>query len=462
MYVPELDYNGFDSFTFVTNDGIVDSALATVTIEVPPVNDAPVSDNQSVTTDEDTAIAITLQASDVDNINDELSYSIETGPSNGTLVGTGQNLQYVPNANFNGSDSFTFKTNDGEFDSNIATVSITVAAVNDAPVADDLSVTTAEDNALPITVTASDVEGSPLSFEIVDGPDHGTLSGTAPNLTYTPNANYFGDDSFTFKTNDGELDSNVATVAITVTPVNDAPVADDGSATTDEDAPAVITLTGSDIEDDALTYAIVDGPTNGTLELDGPQATYTPFGDYNGPDSFTFKVDDGDLDSNIATVTISVAAVNDAPVAGADVAGTPQYTSVTISVLANDSDIDGDALSVASATDGAKGSTTVNPDGTITYSPTPAFKDSDAFQYVLSDGQGGLATGTVMIVEVGCGEDGIDALAGGPAGGAASRTIDREVEPIVGSVDADLAANLHAYNCAYVVPAEDAVDDLIP
>src|SRR5439155_13218194 len=123
-------------------------------------------------------------------------------------------------ANYNGPDSFTFTANDGLIDSNTATVSITVTAVNDAPVAADQTTTTAEDTPTAITLSATDVEGSPLTFAIVGGPAHGTLTGTAPTLTYTPAANYNGPDSFTFKANDGLIDSNAPTVSITVTAVN--------------------------------------------------------------------------------------------------------------------------------------------------------------------------------------------------------------------------------------------------
>src|SRR5207247_3906541 len=126
--------------------------------------------------------------------------------------GTAPNLIYTPAANYNGPDSFTFKANDGELDSNLATVSITVNAVNDAPVASNQAVVTDEDTAKTITLGASDVEGSAMTYTIGTGPTHGTLSGTAPNLIYTPAANYNGPDSFTFRATDGDLDSNHAAV----------------------------------------------------------------------------------------------------------------------------------------------------------------------------------------------------------------------------------------------------------
>ena len=215
-------------------------------------------------------------------------------------------LTYTPAADYNGSDSFTFKANDGTLDSNVATVSITVVAVNDAPIAASQSVTTDEDTAKAITLSATGREGSPLTYAIVAAPAHGALSGAAPALTYTPTANYNGADSFTFKANDGALDSNVATVSITVVAVNDAPVAASRAVTTNEDTAKAITLSATDVEGSPLTYAIVTAPAHGTLSGSAPALTYTPAADYNGADSFTFKANDGALDSNVATVSITV------------------------------------------------------------------------------------------------------------------------------------------------------------
>ena len=269
-----------------------------------PVNDPPVANDQAVTTAEDTAIAITLTGSDLDL--DPLTFAIVTGPTNGALTGTPPNVTYTPNANYFGLDSFTFKANDGTVDSNVATVSITVTPVNDPPVANDQAVTTPEDTALAITLTGSDPDNDPLTFAIVTGPTNGALTGTPPNVTYTPNANYFGLDSFTFKANDGTVDSLPAAVSITVTLANDPPVANDQAVTTAEDTAIAITLTGSDLDLDPLTFAIVTGPTNGALTGTPPNVTYTPNANYFGPDSFTFKANDGTVDSNVATVSITV------------------------------------------------------------------------------------------------------------------------------------------------------------
>jgi hypothetical protein len=179
------------------------------------VKTLPVAKSQSVTTIEEISLTITLVGYDPGG--DEISYSIATNPAHGTLSGTGETRTYTPTANYNGSDSFTFKVNDGVLDSNEATVSITVTAVNDAPVANPQSVTTVKNTPLAITLTGSDVEGSTLTYTVVASPTHGTRTGTAPNLTYTPASNYTGADSFTFRVNDGTVNSPSATISITVT-----------------------------------------------------------------------------------------------------------------------------------------------------------------------------------------------------------------------------------------------------
>src|SRR5207248_5200528 len=168
-------------------------------------------------------------------------------------------------ANYNGADSFTYKANDGALNSNIATVAIAVAAVNDPPVANAQSVTTNQDTAKAISLTATDVDGDPLSYAVVAAPTHGTLSGVAPNLTYTPAAGYFGPDSFTFKANDGTVDSAAATVSLTVVHVNHAPVAAAPTVTTTEDTASAVVLTANDADGDPLTYSVRAGPTHGAV-----------------------------------------------------------------------------------------------------------------------------------------------------------------------------------------------------
>ena len=190
-------------------------------------NDAPVAINQAITTPEDTSTNLVVHGTDVDSTN--LTYAILSGPTNGVLGTLNPNtgaVTYTPNTNYNGGDGFTFTVFDGSLYAT-GTVALTVTPVNDAPVANDQSVSTPQNTAKPITLTGSDVENSPLTFIIVTSPAHGTLTLLNTNtgaVTYTPSNNYVGSDSFTFRVNDGQTNSAVATVSINVSATSGADV----------------------------------------------------------------------------------------------------------------------------------------------------------------------------------------------------------------------------------------------
>jgi hypothetical protein len=343
-YRPNPDQLGSDQLTFRVNDGLANSPLTTVSIQILPANAIPVATAQAVTTDEDVPKAITLAGTDVEG--STLTYALVSAPTKGALSGTVPNLTYTPNANVSGSDSLTFKVNNGVSDSAVAAVTITITAVNDAPVATAQTVTTDEDVPKAITLTGTDVEGSTLTYTVVIAPTKGVLSGTAPNLIYTPNANVSGSDSFTFNVNDGTLDSAVATVAITIAAVNDAPVATAQTVTTDEDVPKAITLAGTDVEGATLSYTLLTVPSNGTLKGVPPNLIYQPNPNYNGSDSFQFRVHDGAVVSSAATVSIEIQPVNDAPIITAvkdQVAESGK--GLDISISASDVDVPNQVLS---------------------------------------------------------------------------------------------------------------------
>ena len=310
VYAPTAGYTGLDSFTFKARDGKVDSGAGTITIDVGVAgNRRPVAANQFATTPEDTAKPITLTGSDPDG--NALIYDLVSGPTHGTLTGTPPNLTYQPAAsypvvNFNGADSFTFTVRDASLTSAVATVSLTVTPLNDAPQATAQSVNASVNMANPITLAGTDAESYALLYSVVTYPSHGTLSGSAPNLIYLPTANYHGADSFTFKATDSEgVLSPSATVSITV--INDPPVANAQTVELPPNTSKAITLTGSDNTNDALTYTVLTQPTNGVLSGSAPNVTYTPTANYTGADSFTFRANDGVSNSPAATVTLNVA-----------------------------------------------------------------------------------------------------------------------------------------------------------
>ena len=393
-YTPAKDYNGADSFTYKVNDGTLDSNIVIVNLTVTPVNDAPVLTGRNAVTAEDTALILELRNTATDVDNSTLTPIIVTQPAHGTLVkNTDGTYSYTPASNYNGTDSFTYKVNDGSLDSNEVTVSLTVTAVNDAPVLTGRNASTAEDTALILELrnTATDVDSTTLTPVIVTQPAHGTLvKNTDGRYTYRPAKDYNGTDSFTYKVNDGLLNSNTVTVNLTVTPVNDAPVLTGRNVSTAEDAQLVLELrnTAADVDSATLTPVIVTQPAHGTLvkNTDGTYS-YTPASNFNGADIFSYKVNDGQLNSNTVVVNLTVTPVNDAPVLNALA---PQQldedTSLTLNLLAGGNDVDADALTVVIVTQPAQGTLVQNADGTYTYTPASNYNGADSFTYKVNDG----------------------------------------------------------------------------
>lgn len=395
VYTPRERFTGSDSFTFKLNDGVADGAPAMVSINVTP-NHAPMAELQTVTTAEDTPAAVNLQGSDPDG--DTLIYSIVTGPTHGALSGKAPNLTYTPNNNFSGPDSFTFKVNDGTTDSVVTTVSILMTPANDPPIATAANVTLLEDTSTPIVLAGIDPDGNQqLTYSIVTGPSYGSLSGTEPNMTYTPDPNFSGSDGFTFKANDGVSDSAPAVVSIMVAPVDDPPVAVASNVTLDEDTAAAIMLTGKDLDGDVLKYTVLRNPLHGKLSGEAPALTYTPDPNFSWLDSFTFKVNDGTSDSDAVTVMISVTPVNDPPRANDDIIVTQEDVEATIDVLANDIEVDNELLTITAVSKPEGGSVTINSAGTLTYTPEANFYGRDSFTYTVTDREGETDTATVEI-----------------------------------------------------------------
>ncbi len=392
-YRPDADYFGRDSFSYRASDGKADSDIATIDLTIAAVNDAPTAQAIYRSTAEDSAVSIILNGHDVDG--DSLSYHVTDTPAHGTLSGTPPALTYTPQSNYSGTDSFRYYVSDGKIDSDPATVTISVGAANDAPLADNKDLITAEDSALGIQLSGSDPDGDSLTFRVVTPPAHGTLSGTAPDLTYRPDRDYNGDDSFVYRANDGSLDSADATVTIGVTPVNDAPVANPQSLSISEDSSVAITLEGSDREQSPLTYTIVTQPHLGTLSGTPPNLTYTPDANRYGSDSFAFKVNDGTLDSAPATVTITVEAVNDIPVAEDLNLSTQEDTNLSVTLVGSDTD-SGDTLSYRVVTPPAHG-TLSGTAPNLTYRPNRDYNGADSFSYRVSDSRADSALATVTL-----------------------------------------------------------------
>ena len=291
---------------------------------------------------------------------------------------------------------------------NFEALEIQIIGGNDAPVAKNDAVATDED--VPVSGNVlnndADADGDALTAALLAGPSHGSLDFAADgSYTYAPVANFSGADSFTYKANDGTLDSNIVTVSLTVAPLNDAPVAKDDAAATDEDVPVSgnVLNNDADADGDALTVALVAGPAHGALVLDADGSfSYTPVANFSGDDSFTYQVNDSGLDSNVATVTLVVAPVNDAPVAKDDAVATNEDVPVSGNALNNDADSDGDALTAALLGGPSHGNLEFAADGSYTYAPAANFSGADSFTYQLSDGLAlsGVATVNLAVAPV--------------------------------------------------------------
>lgn len=393
IYTPNPDENGADQFTFIASDGELTSASGTIRITIEPVNDAPVALGSFVSAPEDSVIPITLKAHDVDG--DPLTYSIVTLPAKGLLAGNPPDLVYVPNANTTGLDRFTFHVSDGKLLSEQAVVTVMVIPVNDPPVAESQFISLAEDSSAEILLNARDVDADPLTFIIVNGPSKGSISGTLPRLTYRPDRDFNGIDSFTYKVSDGVSESPSATITLSVRPVNDPPVAADQYVTLNEDASQGILLMAHDVDGDLLTYRVIDAPQNGSISGVAPYLVYTPARDFNGEDRFTFSASDGQLESLPATVKISVRPVNDAPIAINQFLNVPQGRSQLVSLTGTD--VDGGTVQFILTSLPTKGSLSGTPPNLV-YLPNPNERGLDSFSFKVSDGVLESSPGTIQLV----------------------------------------------------------------
>jgi VCBS repeat-containing protein len=330
VYMPDADFHGSDAFTYRASDGSAASNLATVTITVNPVPDAPVAADDAYATNEDTALSVPapgVLGNDADVDQSALAAILVSGPSHGALtLNPNGSFTYTPDADYSGPDSFSYQANDGIADSNIATVVMTVNAVNDAPVAVDDAYPVDEDTVLPVAAPGvlsndSDIDSDPLGLTaiLVAAPAHGTLVLNADgSFAYTPHANFDGSDTFTYRANDGSAAGNVATVTITVTPINDPPSAANDFASTPYATPVVIAVLANDSASDAGDTLAIQSVSNmvggiAVANLNGT-VTFTPAPGFSGAAGFSYTaVDSGGLTAT-ADVTVTVGPANIEPI----------------------------------------------------------------------------------------------------------------------------------------------------
>jgi VCBS repeat-containing protein len=399
-YTPAANYNGTDSFTYTVADGNGGTTTGSISVTVDPTNDAPTTSGATLAGQEDGTIAGQVTGHDVDG--DALTFAVDGAPANGTVtMNPDGSFSYTPAANFNGTDSFTYTVSDGNGGTTTGTVSVNVAAVNDAPTTSGGAATVAEDGSVTGQLSGSDVDGDALTFGLAQNgaPQHGTVTVNPDgSYTYTPAANFNGTDSFTYTVSDGNGGTTTGSISVTVDPTNDAPTTSGATLAGQEDGTIAGQVTGVDVDGDALTFAVDGAPANGTVTMNPDGSfSYTPAANFNGTDSFTYTVSDGNGGTTTGTVSVNVAAVNDAPTTSGGAATVAEDGSVTGQL--SGSDVDGDALTFGLAQNGAPqhGTVTVNPDGSYTYTPAANFNGTDSFTYTVSDGNGGTTTGSISV-----------------------------------------------------------------
>jgi hypothetical protein len=422
-YTPNANYNGSDIFEYYCYDGD-EKTRAEVSIFVNQVNDDPVANDDSTTTEEDTPVRYDVLANDtdvdtltdqnLDELHDRSDFSIERcylyGGDNGTATVEGSEILYTPSEDFHGTQIIKYVLLDGKGGSSTGTLTILVGTINDAPVAADDEMSAEEDHTASVNVLANDTDvdsDDALTFVGFIEPTSG-LPGTITtdengDISFTPDPHYNGSFTLTYQVRDiaGLIDT--ATLSVTITPVNDAPQAYDTSAATEEDEWKDIDVSHliDDVDiitnDDTVTVTIAESgrPAHGTATVEGGRITYTPDENYNGSDEIIYTVTDSMGASDTGTITITVNAVNDAPVALDDEKTTAEDTPAQIEALLNDSDIDtdetlnhspADAPVILSVSNGVHG--TASTDGeTILYTPDENYNGTDTITYLLSDGQ---------------------------------------------------------------------------
>ncbi|WP_394510071.1 tandem-95 repeat protein (plasmid) [Priestia aryabhattai] len=395
-YQPNLNFNGTDQFTVLVSDGQGGTAVSTVTINVIPVNDPPITSNVSFTIAEDSTLINQVVAVDPDG--NPLTFSLQTAPGNGVaVVNTDGTFSYQPNLNFNGTDQFTVLVSDGQGGTAVSTVTVIVTPVNDAPTVPNYTFSTQEDSPVVGAVVGMDVDGNPLSYQLQNGPTNGIAAVNANGtFSYQPNLNFNGTDQFTVLVSDGQGGTAVSTVTVNVIPVNDPPITSNVSFTIAEDNTLINQVVAVDPDGNPLTFSLQTAPGNGVavVNTDGT-FSYQPNLNFNGTDQFTVLVSDGQGGTAVSTVTVIVTPVNDAPTVPNYTFSTQEDSPVVGAVVGTD--VDGNSLSYQLQNGPTNGIAAVNADGTFSYQPNLNFNGTDQFTVLVSDGQGGTAVSTVTI-----------------------------------------------------------------
>lgn len=414
VFTPNANWNGTASLTYVARDSKgATSNVATVTITVYPVNDAPSVHNVAHTSNEDTAAVVALPVNDIDLHveGDSHAWYIVTAPNpaHGSAAISGNHLFFYPNANWHGTTTLTYRARDSRgAESNVGTVTINVSSINDIPSVQNLTLATIEDTAgsitLPVTDADMSFEGDSHSWHLVTAPNaaHGNATISGNRLTFTPHSNWNGTTSLTYRALDSRgAYSNTATVTVTATPQNDTPSVSNVAHTSNEDTVAAITLPVSDVdlnyEGDSHSWSLVTAPNpaHGTASVSGNQLMFTPVPNWNGITTMTYRTQDSKgAQSNTATVTLTVRPVNDAPSISNAALATSEDTAGTLGLAAEDIDTafegDNHSWSIVSAPNAEHGAASIDGNR-LTFTPAPDWNGSTTLTYQAQDSKGAMS-----------------------------------------------------------------------
>ncbi|MCR9494694.1 tandem-95 repeat protein, partial [Vibrio alginolyticus] len=414
-FAPNENFNGQVQLDVTIRDEDGAEVDTYITVDVLPINDAPVSGNLAYSVDEDNSITLSqeqllAQASDVEGDALTASNLVVDGDATVTANDDGS-FTITPDANFNGDIDITFDINDGS-DTIVATADLTVNPVNDLPQPEDQAFTIGEDGVLTFTDQdlldgATDIDGDDLKVEGVTytGADGVLTDNGDGTYSFAPNENFNGDVNFTFDVSDG-TDTVTANIDVTVTPENDPPVAGSTSYTVHEDNSITISdeqllANSSDVEGDVAVDSVSYSGTDGVFQDNGDGTyTFSPNENFNGEVSLDVVVVDEDGATDSTTAGITVLEVNDPPIAGATSYTIDEDEVITISaeqLLANSSDIEGEVALDSVSYSGSEGIFTDNGDGTFSFAPNQNFNGKVNLDVVVVDEDGATASTTANI-----------------------------------------------------------------
>lgn len=402
-YYPNENWSGTEIIQYSVCDqqGACDQGVLTITITY--VADQPVVQNEQLSTNEDTVLAGDVALNDNSNGEGQLSYSVIAAPAFGTItLNTNGTFNYTPASNWFGTVTVTYLGCNGANVCDSGVLTINVISVNDPVVANDGSSNISEDTALNanLNALASDVEDAVLTYSIVVQPQFGTVTlGSNGAFTFQPAPNYFGPDQFTYSACDAQGSCDQGVYIISVSSVNDSPVAEDGEAYTGEDNPFIWFLPeATDADGDDLTYSLITPPMHGTVVVE-PDGTYsfTPDYNYHGVDVMTYMVCDESGACDAAVVVIYVFSINDDPVAVDDFNTINSNSLLSGTVAANDYDLDIEPLTYISLEGAEFGTFVLNQDGTYTYVSNLDWEGLETITYFVCDSCGACASATLTI-----------------------------------------------------------------